>query len=68
MRALSVVLPLPGRKPPAHVEQIAEATGVHALVAQFFVEAFHLAVLHRAARLNVQEIDLPLDTPTQKWR
>src|SRR5271156_5641475 len=65
VRAFPVILLPPVRQSVAHIVQGPEPTGVEALVAQPSVEAFDVAVLHRASRLDVHQPDLPVLRPGQ---
>lgn len=60
MRAAGVIIPFSTPISSSHIEQVPEPAHVQALVAQLFVEAFHTSVLGRFARVNVNQIDLPL--------
>src|ERR1700678_2341258 len=57
---LAVVLLAPGCQSTPNVVQRPEPGCVEALVAESTVEAFDVAVLHRAARLFVHQPDLPV--------
>ena len=66
VRSFPVVLdPLGGDLPP-RLEQIPEPVHAQAFVPQLAVKTLYLPVLHRRARLEVHQIDLPLDAPRQK--
>src|SRR5277367_3542420 len=65
MRAFPVILLAPVRQSVAHIVQGPEPAGVEALVAQPSVEALDMAVLHRAARLDMHQPDLPVLRPRQ---
>ena len=58
--ALAVVLLAPGCQSTPHVVQCPEPGCVEALVAQPAMEALDVTVLHRAARLDVHQPDLPV--------
>ena len=60
-----IVLP-PAFDLPAGVEQIPEPARIQALLAQPAVEAFDVRILHRLARPDVNELQLPLQRPGQK--
>src|ERR1051325_2446867 len=47
-------------------KQIPEPTRVQAFVPQLPAEAFHKRILHRPPRLNMHQLDLPLQRPRQK--
>ncbi len=61
--SLLVVLPLPVSYLPACVERVREPADRQALFAQSAVEALHMRILGWLARLNVAQIDLPLQRP-----
>jgi len=60
MRSLAVVFFTPGSQSTPNIVQRSEPTRVQALVAQPSVEALDMAVLHRPARLDVDQPDLPV--------
>ena len=66
MWTLFVVLRLPERNLPACVQQIGKPAHLQALFAQPAVEALYMRVLRRFARLDVAQIDLPLQRPCQE--
>ena len=66
MRAAGVIFSLPIRDLPPGVEQVPEPAHVQALVAQLSIEAFHASILGWFSRLDVNEIDLPLDGPGEE--
>ena len=66
VRALFVVLLPPHRNLAPGVEQILKPAQVQTFFPQPSVEAFHSTVLCRLSRLDVQQLDLPLDAPGQK--
>ena len=63
MGPLAVVLLAPGCQSTPDIVQRPEPACVEALVAQPAVEALDVAVLHRAARLDVHQADLPVFGP-----
>ncbi len=63
---LLVIFHLPLANFPACVEQAGEPAYPQALFAQSAVEALHMCVLGWLARLNVAQIDLPLQRPGQE--
>jgi hypothetical protein len=63
VRTLFVVLPPPVSQGIPLVDQSAEPACVESLVAQPPEEAFHVPVLHRTARLDVHQSDLPVFGP-----
>src|SRR5258708_1356659 len=65
VRAFAVVLPPPVRQGASYVVERAEPAGVQTLVAQPSVEALDMPVLHRPARLDVYQPDLPVLRPAQ---
>ena len=67
VRAFAAVLPPPVRQRLAHIVQGAEPARVEALVAQPAVEAFDVAVLHRLARLDVDQSNLPVLKPSSRY-
>ncbi len=66
MRTLFVVLPPPRCDLPPRIEQVLKPAHLQALIPQPSVKTFHPRVLRRLARLNVQQLDLPLHAPRQK--
>src|SRR6266852_125789 len=48
------------------IGQVTKPAGVQTLISQPPIEAFHVAVLHRSSRLNVDQLDLPLLAPAQE--
>ncbi len=65
MRAFAVVLPPPLSRRLPHVIQRAELARGEALVAQPSVEALDMFVLHRLARLDVDQADLRVLGPAR---
>src|SRR5208283_1217519 len=65
VRTFAVVLAPPACQRASYVVEGAEPAHVETLVAQPAVEALHVAVLHRAARLDVDQTDLPVLGPGQ---
>src|SRR5277367_3793607 len=65
MRAFPVILLAPTCQGASYIVQGAEPARVEALVAEPPVEAFDVAVLHRATRLDVHQPDLPILRPCQ---
>src|ERR1700678_3972582 len=61
--SLAVVLLTPGCQSTPNIVQRSEPTCVEALVAQPAMEALDVAVLHRAARLDVHQPNLPVFGP-----
>ena len=55
-----------GRDLSPRVEQVLEPTDSKALFAQPAVEAFHIGVLRRPARLNMHQLNFVLDGPSQE--
>src|SRR4029077_15025458 len=47
-------------------KQIPKPARVQAFVSQLSVKTFYMSVLHRPPRLDVHQLDLPLDPPGQK--
>ena len=66
MWPLLVVFHLPVSDFPACIEQVREPTAPQALVSQPAVEALHMRVLRRLARLDMAQFDLPLHAPGQE--
>src|SRR5439155_13963863 len=60
VRTLAVVLAPPTCQGASYVVQRSEPAWVQALVAQPSVEAFDMCVLHRLARLDMDQADLPV--------
>src|SRR6266849_2886726 len=48
------------------IGQVTKPAGVQTLISQPPIEAFHVAVLPRSSRLNVDQLDLPLLAPAQE--
>ena len=66
VRPLFVVLLPPRRDLLPGIEQVLEPTRVQTFVSQLAVETLDVRVLHRLARFDVHELNLPLQTPRQK--
>ena len=65
MWTFPVILLPPVRQGRSDIIECSEPAGVEALVAESPVEAFDVAVLHRATRLDVHQPDLPVLRPGQ---
>src|SRR5271155_2511191 len=65
VRAFPVILLSPACQSCPNIVQGPEPARVEALVAESPVEAFDVAVLHRATRLDVHQPDLPVLRPGQ---
>ena len=65
VRTLAVVLLPPACQGAPYIIQRAEPVRVEALVAQPPVDAFDMAILHRPARLDVHQPNLPVFRPAQ---
>lgn len=65
VRPFAVILPTPACQCNPHIVQRAEPVRVQALVAPPPVEALHVSVLHRSARLDMHQRDLPHLGPAQ---
>src|SRR5579863_6244559 len=66
MWAARVIFRFPCRDFPPRVEQVPEPACVQTFVAELAVKTFHAAVLRRLARLDVNDVDLPLNGPGKK--
>jgi hypothetical protein len=66
VRSLLVILFLPGRDLSPRVEQILKPTQVQALFSDSSVKALDVRVLRRFPGLNVVQLDLLLQAPSQK--
>jgi len=66
VRTLLVVFRPPGCNLPLRVEQVLKPAYVQTFFPQPSVKTFHARILRRLARLNVDQLDLPLHAPRQK--
>ena len=66
VRPAFVVVASPVSDDPSGFKQILEPAHTQTFLAQFPVEALHVTVLRRLARLRVNQVDLPLQIPCQK--
>src|ERR1700688_2349049 len=65
MRTLAVVFYAPGRNLAAGVKQIPEPAHIQTFIPQPAMEAFHVRILCRLARLDVNRVNASLDAPGQ---
>ena len=63
MRPLGIVVAAPTFNLVPRVEKIAKPTYLQTLFAQASVKAFHIRVLHRLARSDVNQFNPPVQTP-----
>ena len=64
--SLAVIFLPPTRDLLPGIGQVPKPAGVQTLIPQPPTKTFHVAVLHRPSRLNVNQLDLPLFAPAQE--
>ena len=66
MRPLAVIFVLPLCDLIPGIGQVSEPSSIQTFISQSSIEAFHVTILGRLARLDVNELDFAFFTPAQE--